>query len=136
MRSANREPSLLIVAIRSAKNDWVIEDLDRVVKIDPVFDAIELVLLLVPIESSQNQFSYLFVRHNPHFRPEEIAKFIALLLGCGGPLARRELYIQLYFTRVKSGAYSRCLAGTAPPPVNSGKKADNLRISPLAPLYP
>jgi hypothetical protein len=84
MRYANREPSLLIVAVRSAKNDWAIKDLDRVVKIDPVFDAIELVLLLVPIESSLDQFSYLFVRHNARYHPEEIATFIALLPRCGG----------------------------------------------------
>jgi hypothetical protein len=46
-----------------------------------VFDAIKLVLLFVPIEGSQDQFSYLFVRHNPRSRPEEIATFIALLPG-------------------------------------------------------
>src|SRR5712664_127582 len=81
MRFANREPSLLIVAVRLTKNDWSIKDLDRVVEIDAVFDAIKLVLLFVPIEGSQDQFSYLFVRHNPRSRPEEIATFIALLPG-------------------------------------------------------
>src|SRR6195256_4891373 len=63
-----REPSLLIVAVRSTKDDWSIKDLDRVVEIDAVFDAIKLVLLFVPIEGSQDRFSYLFVRHSPHSR--------------------------------------------------------------------
>jgi hypothetical protein len=81
MRFTNREPSLLIVAVRSTKYDWSIEDLDCIVEIDPVFDPIKLVLLFVPIEGSLDQFSYLFVRHNPHSRPEENATFIALFPG-------------------------------------------------------
>lgn len=52
MRFSNREPSHLIVAVRSTKNDWSIKDLDRVVEIDAVFNAIKFVLLFVPIEGS------------------------------------------------------------------------------------
>src|SRR6476620_2604875 len=81
MRFADREPSLLIVAVRSTKNDLSIKDLDRVVEINSMFDAIKLVLLFVPIEGSQDQFSYVFVRHSPHSRPEEIASSSALLRG-------------------------------------------------------
>jgi hypothetical protein len=81
VRFANREPSLLMVAVRSTKDDWSIKDLDRIVEIDTVFDAIKFVLLFVPIEGSQDQFGYPFVRHNPRSRPEEIATFIALLPG-------------------------------------------------------
>jgi hypothetical protein len=105
MRFANRKPSLLIVAVRSSKNDWSIKDLDRVVEIDPVFDAIKLVLLFVPIEGSQDQFSYLFVRHNPRSRPEEIAAFIAFLPGRGGALPSQILYIQSYCVLVKGNGF-------------------------------
>jgi hypothetical protein len=56
-RLSYRDPALLIIAIGSAKDDWAVKDLNRVVEIDAVFDAISLVLLFVPIEASQNQFS-------------------------------------------------------------------------------
>ena len=127
MRYANREPSLLIVAVRTAKYDWSIEDFDRVVEIDAVFDAIKFVLLFVPIEGSQDQFSYLFVRHNPHSRPEETATFIALLPGCGGPLDRR---ICIYI-RISQKSRQICVLAVsraALSPVNSGEKANNSRI--------
>ena len=101
MRSANREPSLLIVAVRSAKNDWAIKDLDRVVKIDPVFDVIEFVLLLVPIESSQDQFSYLFVRHTRIPALKKLQHSLPFS-RCAVGRWREKLYIQLYFAQIKS----------------------------------
>jgi hypothetical protein len=79
MRIADREPSLLIVAVRSTKNDRSVKDVDRVIKIDPVFDAIKLVLLFVPIESSQDQVSYLFVCHNAHSALGRIANSLPFL---------------------------------------------------------
>ena len=55
MRVTNREPSLLIVAVRSTKNDRTIKDLDRILEIDAVFEPIDLVFLVVPIEGSQDK---------------------------------------------------------------------------------
>src|SRR3979411_1873230 len=124
MRSTNREPSLLIVAVRSTQYDWFIKDLDRVAEINSVFDAILLVLLFVPIEASQDQFSYVFVRHNPHSRLK-IATFIAFLPGAVG--RRPVIYVYTIVFLFDQGARRILLAVSAAAPVNRGLNAKNFR---------
>jgi hypothetical protein len=47
----------------------------------PCLSLLIIVLLVVPIEGSEYQFSYLFAGHSPHSRPEEFATYIALSPG-------------------------------------------------------
>src|SRR6185312_14215602 len=57
-----RDPALLIVPIRPAKNDRAIKDFDRIVEIDSVLVEIRFALTLIPIESATG-FKIEFFHH-------------------------------------------------------------------------